>query len=404
MPMSEQLLNVSFKELLPQEERLQVKQQRSKLQIGVPKETEMQEKRIALSPEGVHLLVGQGHDVAVETGAGEGARYSDKDYSEAGAEIIYNRKDIFAKHIILKIEPPSDDELKMMKTGQTLISALQVKTRSKKFFESLIKKNTTAIAVENITDAEGLLPIMRCMSEIAGNASIQIASELLSTSNNGKGYLFGGITGVPQTEVVIIGAGTVGTFAAKSALALGASVKVFDLSISRLKRLQQSIPTPVYTCVLQPKILEKALRRCDVAIGAMRGDAGRAPCVVTEEMVQKMKPKSVIIDVSIDQGGCFETSDVTTLDKPTFEKFNVIHYGVPNLASAFARTASFALNNIFSPILLTVSEEGGIEEALKYHPELRTGMYMHNGVLTSKALGEWFGLPYSHGDLFFGDI
>ena len=399
-----ELLHVSFKELLPQEERLAIKQKKGKLQIGVPKETEMQEMRVALTPEGVHLLVSHGHDVAIETGAGLGARYSDKDYSEAGAEIIYDRKELFSKHIILKIEPPSDSELKLLKTDQTLISALQVKTRSKEFFKELIGKKTTAIAIESITDAEGQLPIMRCMSEIAGSASIQIASTLLSSSNNGKGYLLGGITGVPQTEVVIIGAGTVGTFAAKTAMALGASVKVFDLSLTRLKRLQQSVITPVYTCVLQPKILEKALRRCDVAIGAIRGEGGRTPIIVTEEMVQKMKPRSVIIDISIDQGGCFETSEVTTLDNPTIEKYNVIHYGVPNIPSTVARTASFALNNIFSPIFLAISDEGGVENALRYHPELRTGMYMHKGVLTSKALGEWFGLPYSEGDLFFGDL
>jgi alanine dehydrogenase len=397
------LLKVTFTDLLPQEEKLAVKHRKGKLQIGVPNETVMQEKRIGLSPEGVHLLTSNGHEVAVETGAGLGARYTDKDYSEAGAEIVYDAQDIFSKNIVLKIEPPSEEELAMMKTGQTLLSALQVKTRSKEYFQALMNKKTTAIAVENITDEEGMLPIMRCMSEIAGSASILLAAELL-TGVNGKGYLFGEITGVPQTEVVIVGAGTVGTYAAKSALALGANVKVFDTSLSRLKRMQQYLKSSVYTCVLQPKLLEKALRRCDVAIGAIRPSSGRTPCVVSEEMVQKMKPKSVIIDISIDHGGCFETSEITSLSKPTFEKYNVIHYCVPNIASRFARTASFALSNVFAPVLLAISEEGGIEEALRYHPEIRTGLYMHKGVLVSKALGEWFDLPYSHRDLFFGDL
>lgn len=397
------LLKVTFTDLLPQEEKLAVKQKKGKLQIGVPNETVMQEKRIGLSPEGVHLLTSHGHEVAIETGAGLAARYSDKDYSEAGAEIVYNAKDIFNKDIVLKIEPPSDEELAMMKTGQTLLSALQVKTRSQSYFQALMDKKTTAIAVENITDEEGMLPIMRCMSEIAGSAAVLIGAELL-TGDKGKGYLFGGITGVPQTEVVIIGAGTVGTYAAKSALALGANVKVFDTSLSRLKRMQQYLKSPVYTCILQPKLLEKALMRCDVAIGALRATSGRTPCVVSEEMVQKMKAMSVIIDVSIDHGGCFETSEVTSLKKPTFEKYDVVHYCVPNIASRFARTASFSLSNIFAPILLAISDEGGIEQALRYHPEIRTGLYLHKGVLASKALGEWFDLPYSHRDLFFGDL
>ena len=397
-----ELLKVSFTEFLPLEERLEVASKKSKLQIGVPMETMMQEKRIPLTPDGVHLLTSNGHEVSIETGAGEGARYTDKDYSDAGAEICYDRKEIFRKPIVLKIEPPSPEELKMMKSGQTLISALQVKTRSQEYFKTLMDKNSTAIGVEKITDEDGTLPIMRCMGEIAGNASIQIASELLTTQN-GKGYLFGGITGVPQTEVVIIGAGTVGTFASRAALALGANVKVFDTSLTRLKRLKQDLTAPLYTCVLQPKILEKALRRCDVAIGAIRAGGGRTPCVVTEEMVQKMKPKSVVIDISIDHGGCFETSEITSIKNPTFEKYNVIHYCVPNIASRVARTASFALSNIFAPLLLTISENGGIEETLKQHPEIRTGLYMHKGILTSKALGEWFDLPYSHRDLFFKD-
>ncbi|MCT4622052.1 MAG: alanine dehydrogenase [Schleiferiaceae bacterium] len=401
--MNEELLKVSFTELLPQEERIEVQRKKQKLQIGVPKETFMQEKRIGLSPEGVHLLTSNGHEVVIESGAGLGARYTDKDYSDAGAQIAYSTKEVFEKQIILKIEPPSDEELEMMKMGQTLISALQVKTRSQAYFKSLMSKKATAIAVENITDDEGMLPIMRCMSEIAGSASVQLGAELL-TGENGKGYLFGGITGVPQTEVVIIGAGTVGTYAAKSAIALGANVKVFDTSLSRLKRMQQYLKSPVYTCVLQPKLLEKALRRCDVAIGAIRSTSGRTPCVVTEEMVQKMKAKSVVIDISIDHGGCFETSEITSLSNPTFEKYNVIHYCVPNIASRFARTASFALSNIFAPLLLTISDEGGIEETLRYHPEIRTGLYMHKGVLASPALGEWFDLPYSHPDLFFGNI
>lgn len=362
----------------------------------------MQENRVALTPEGVHLLVSNGHEVLVETKAGEGAHYTDNDYSEAGASIAYSAKEVFECNVVLKVEPPSMDELDLMKQKQTLISALQLKTCTKEFFQKLMSKRVTAISYENIRDSEGQIPIVRCMSEIAGNASILIAAEYLSNVNDGKGYIMGGVTGVPPTEVVIIGAGTVGTFAARTATGMGANVKVFDRSLSRLKRLQDSIQVPVYTCVIQPKILEKALRRCDVAIGAMRSEGGRTPCVVTEDMVSKMKPRSVIVDVSIDQGGCFESSELTSHEKPIVVKHDVIHYGVPNIASRVSRTASFSLSNIFSQILITFGEEGGIEDVLRYRKDVRAGMYLYNGVLTNKAIGEWFDLPFSDSDLLFG--
>ncbi|NVK26748.1 MAG: alanine dehydrogenase [Flavobacteriia bacterium] len=392
----------SSAQLVPQEERLAVGRKKGKLQIGVPRETCMQENRVALTPEGVHLLVSNGHEVLVETKAGEGAHYSDNDFSEAGAQIAYSAKEVFECNVVLKVEPPSMEELDMMKQKQTLISALQLKTCTKEFFQKLMSKRVTAISYENIRDSEGQIPIVRCMSEIAGNASILIAAEYLSNVNNGKGYIMGGVTGVPPTEVVIIGAGTVGTYAARTATGMGANVKVFDRSLSRLKRLQDSIQVPVYTCVIQPKILEKALRRCDVAIGAMRSEGGRTPCVVTEDMVTKMKPRSVIVDVSIDQGGCFETSELTSHEKPIVVKHDVIHYGVPNIASRVSRTASFSLSNIFSQILITFGEEGGIEDVLRYRKDVRAGMYLYNGVLTNKAIGEWFDLPFSDSDLLFG--
>lgn len=357
---------------------------------------------MALTPEGVHLLVGNGHEVVVETKAGEGARYSDHDFSEAGAKIAYTAQEVFECDIVLKVEPPSMVELDMMKRKQTLISALQLKTCTDEYFKKLMSKRVTAISYENIRDEDGQIPIVRCMSEIAGNASILIAAEYLSNVNNGKGYIMGGVTGVPPTDVVIIGAGTVGTYAARTALGMGAAVKVFDKSLSRLKRLQAEMPFPVYTCVIQPKILEKALRRCDVAIGAIRSEGGRTPCLVTEEMVENMKEGSVIVDVSIDQGGCFETSELTSHEKPTVTKYGVIHYGVPNIASRVSRTASFSLSNIFSQLLLTFGEEGGVEDSVRFRKEIRSGMYIYNGVLVNKAIGEWFNLPYSDGDLLFG--
>lgn len=391
----------SSTQLVTQEERLAVGRKKGRLQIGVPRETCMQENRVALTPEGVHLLVSNGHDVVVETKAGEGARYSDVDFSEAGAKIAYSPNEVFECNVVLKVEPPSMDELDMMKQGQLLISALQLKTCTKAFFQKLMKKKVTAISYENIRDEDNQIPIVRCMSEIAGHASILIASEYLSNVNNGKGYVMGGVTGVPPTDVVIIGAGTVGTYAARTAMGMGASVKVFDKSLSRLKRLKADVPFPVFTCVIQPKILEKALRRCDVAIGAIRSEGGRTPSVVSEDMVRKMKPRSVIVDVSIDQGGCFETSEITSHDEPIIMKHDVIHYGVPNIASRVSRTASFALSNIFSQMLLTFGNEGGVEDVLRFRKEIRSGMYLYNGVLTNQAIGEWFDLPYSDSNLLF---
>lgn len=387
---------------MPQEEVLEVQKSRQQLQIGIPRETCLQEKRMPLTPDAVQLLCEHGHELIVEADAGQDANYSDTDYSEAGAKIVYSAKEVFEADMIIKVEPPSEKEIEYMKKGQTLISALQLKTRSKEYFKSLMKKGVTALSFENIEDEDGIIPVVRSMSEIAGNTSILIAAEYLSNANNGKGFMLGGVSGVPPTEVVIIGAGTVGTFAARTALGLGASVKVFDRSISKLRRLQAQLNNmPIYTCVIQPKILEKALMRCDVAIGAIRSDTGRTPCVVTEDMVRNMKAGSVIVDVSIDQGGCFETSDLTSHDKPVFKKSDIIHYCVPNIASRVSRTASFSLSNVLAPVLLSIGEAGGIDEMLHLHKHVRKGLYLYKGNLTRKGIGEWFDLPYAEGDLLF---
>ena len=402
MSSSSGFLSFSKSELLPQEEVLEVKTPKSELQIGIPKEIFMQEKRIGLTPDAVHVLVSNGHQVVIETGAGEGANYSDQDFSEAGARIVYSPKDVYECNIILKIEPPSLEEIDMMKSKQTLISALQLKTQKKAYFRKLMDKKITALSFENIEDEDGIVPVVRSMSEIAGNTSVLVAAEYLSNANDGKGFMLGGVSGVPPTEVVIIGAGTVGVFAARTALGLGANVKVFDKSLSRLRRLQNMINNmPIYTCVMQPKILEKSLMRCDVAIGAVRADIGPTPCVVTDDMVSKMKPGSVIVDVSIDQGGCFETSELTNHDKPTFKKYDVIHYCVPNIASRVSRTASFSLSNIMAPIILSIGDQGGVEEILAKNKAVRKGLYVCKGTLVNSAIGDWFDLPYTEAHLLF---
>ena len=380
--------------LQTQEEKLEVGKKKGKLYIGIPKENSFQENRVALVPTSVAFLCNNGHKVVIETGAGKACKYSDTDYSEAGAEISDGVQEVYKADIVLKIEPPTLKEVELMQHKQTLISALQLTVQPKDLIKKLMAKRITAIAWDYVKDLEGILPIVRCMGEIAGNTSILIAAEYLSNANNGMGQMLGGMSGVAPSEVVILGAGTVGEFAARSALGLGAHVKVFDNSTYRLRRMQNSIGRRLYTSTLQPEVLKQALKTADVVIGAIRAVEGRTPCVVTEEMVESMKDGSVIVDVSIDQGGCFDTSEVTSHDQPTYTKYGVIHYCVPNIASRVSRTASTALSNIFAPILIDTGEEGGIGNMIKKYPGVRSGVYIYNGALTNQYMGEVFGIPY----------
>ena len=385
--------------LLPKEEMLEIAPKKGKLFIGIPKETFFQERRVALVPEAVQILVLNGHRVKIESKSGEMANYSDRDYSEAGAEICHDPNEIFQCDIIFKVGPPSEDEVDMMKGNQTLVSALQISIQAKAILQKLMTKKITAIAWDFIRDEEGVFPIVRAMSEIAGTTSIIVAGELLSCYNTGKGIMLGGITGVRPTEVVVIGAGTVGDYAIRAAQGLGASVKVFDNSMSRLRRLQNNSTTRLYTSVIQPKSLAKAIQNADVVIGALRAPLGRTPCVVSEEMIESMQTGSVLVDVSIDQGGCFETSRVTNHNEPTFVKHGVIHYCVPNIASRVSRTASLVLSNIFSPILLEMGEKGGCKELIKSDEGFRSGVYIYKGALTSEVLGKVFNLKYKNIEL-----
>jgi len=381
-------------QLLPQEETLEITKQKGELYIGLPKETHFQEKRICLTPDAIAAIVANDHRVLVEKGAGEKAGFSDSDYSESGAELTDDKNKVFGCPIILKVEPPSLDEIELINPKTILITALQLKTRDKIYFEALAKKKITALAFEFIKDEAHSYPAVKALSEIAGTASVLIASELMANNELSNGMLFGNISGVPPAEVVVIGAGTVGEYATRSALGLGANVKVFDTSITRLRNLQVKVGRPLYTSTLQPKYLMKALRRCDVAIGALKG-TNRAPVVVTEDMVGKMKNGAVIIDVSIDMGGCFETTEITSHDQPTKIKHGVIHYGVPNIPARYPKTASISISNIFTPYLLNMAESGGLENAIRFDSGLKNGLYFYRGILTNKAVADWFGLPYS---------
>ncbi len=384
---------------VPQEERLLVGAKKQSMGFGVPKESIWNENRIPLTPEGVDMLVSRGHRVVVQAGAGEAARYSDTAYSEAGAHIVPSASEAFASEFIVKVQPPTLEELSWMRPGATLFSALQPHAIPKEYLPALLLKNCTALSYEELRDEHGQTPYVRSMGEIAGSTAIVLAADYLSTTMNGRGFVMGGVTGVPPTEVVILGAGIVGTVAARVARGMGAHVKVFDSSLTRLQRLQNQLGQGVFTVAMQPRVLQGALEKCDVVIGALRSVNGRTPCVVSSAMVARMKPGSIIVDVSIDQGGCFETSEITTWQSPVFERFGVLHIGIPNMAARTARTASFALNTITAPLLDFVAVAGGVEEAAKNNPGIRAGIYSLNGTLTHKSLGDRFDLPYTDTDL-----
>jgi alanine dehydrogenase len=378
-----------------QEEVLDIPHRAKPLLIGIPKEIAFQENRIGLIPDAVGVLVANGHEVMVESGAGAGSRYTDHDYAESGARIVFEKEEVYKCPILVKTAPPVEADLPYLQMHQIIISPLHLSALKKELVEKLMAKKITALAIENIKDENQNYPILRSMGEIAGSAVMLIAGQYLSNFNQGKGILLGGISGVPPTKVVIIGADIVGEFATRNALALGASVKVFDNNVSRLQRLQNNLGQRVWTSVLEPKILAKQLKSCEVAVGALRNEIGRAPIVVTEEMVAAMRPGSIIIDVAIDRGGCFETSELTNHEHPVITKHNVIHYGVPNIPSGFARTASQAISNVLMPLLIQVGDMGGLEEIIWQQAHLREGIYLYKGALTDFYISEKFQLKYT---------
>jgi alanine dehydrogenase len=377
------------------EETLDIKPQGEKLFIGIPREVAFQENRIALTPDAVGVLVANGNHVQVEHKAGEGSNYTDQDYAEAGAKIVYDKAEIYKAPILVKSAPPVEEDLPFLQMNQTIISPIHLSALKKHHIEVMMSKRITALRFENFKDDSGTYPIVRSMSEIAGSAVMLIAGQYLSSFNKGKGVLLGGISGIPPTKVVIVGAGIVGEFATRNALALGASVKVFDNNVTRLKQLQNNLGQRIWTSVLEPKILSKQLKTCEVAVGALSNEYGRAPVVVSEEMVAAMRPGSIIIDVAIDRGGCFETSELTSHENPTFLKHGVIHYCVPNIPSGFARTASQAISNILMPLILEISDEGGLEEMVWHNFNLREGIYLFKGSLTDIYISQKFDLKFT---------
>jgi alanine dehydrogenase len=385
--------------LMPKEEMLEVQRQKARLTIGIPREIAFQERRVGLVPEAVNLLVQNGHEILIETNAGAGARFHDHEYSEAGAQVVYSDKEIYKADLILKVAPPTEEEIEMLAEKQVIFSAMHQSNRDVNYFRSLIRKKVTAFAHENIQDQFGSFPVRRTISEIVGNASIMLAARYLSDPEYGKGNMLGGFSGISPTEVVIIGAGTVAENAARVALGMGATVKVFDDSIYRLRRLQVNIQNRIFTSIIQPKVLQNALITADIVIGAIHSVQGHTPVIITEDMVKKMKPGAVIIDVSIDQGGCVETSRITTHQNPVFKKYDVIHYCVPNIASQVPHTASYALSNFFTPVMLRIGEEGGVDNLIRRDRGICKGVYIFKGILTRQSIGDTFNLPFQDIDL-----
>lgn len=369
--------------------------------IGVPKEVELQENRIALTPDAVAILVSNGHEVYLEAGAGQLSQFPDREYSEAGAQIVYSSREVYVNaNIILKVSPPTIEEVGLMGMGSTLISALQMSRLNKEYIEALLERKITAVAFEFLQDEVGGLPIVRAMSEIAGSTTMLIAAEYLNSNNNGRGIIMGGITGVPPTKVVILGAGTVGEYAARTAMGLGAEVKVFDNELYKLRRIKMELGHHLFTSTFDLTNLTDALKRADVVVGALRHEEDVATYMVSEEMVSLMKPNSIIVDVSIDQGGCFETSELTSHASPVFKKYDIIHYCVPNIPSRVAHTASMALSNILTPVLLQASRMGGIEEILFEKGWFMKGVYTYKGHLTTKHISRRLGMRHKDLNLF----
>lgn len=381
-----------------QPETLDVDRRRPVPSIGIPREGDG-EYRISLIPSTVKTLCAQGHRIVIEENAGYRAGFSNQDYSEAGAIISQSKENVFRCEVIIKSAPPTLEEIALFHPQQLLIAPLYLPKIDQDYLEAIRNKKVIAIAMEYFTDSDGTFPIVRIMSEIAGMASIVIASQLLSNIHNGMGVLLGSVSGVPPSKVVVLGAGIVAEYAIRTSLGMGAEVRVFDNNISKLMRLQDIMGRKLYTSAIDPVILEAELSQADILIGAIHSRSGRAPMIVTQEMVMNMKKGAVIVDVSIDQGGCVETSRMTTHDQPTFEEYGVIHYGVPNIASLFSRTSSQAISHVLLPILQKANAAGSLESLLYINKGMRNGVYCYRGCVTNKYLAEKFDLPFTDIDL-----
>lgn len=386
--------------LYPEESLLREIQRQVHLTIGLPCENPVAETRLALTPEGVSIVVEEGHTVVVERGAGLPMSYTDLQYSEAGAVIVESRAEVFASDVILKISPPTNDDLLLMKPGRSIFSMLQLSNFSADTLKLMASKKLNAIAYELIKDEQKAFPVINTLAELEGASAIAVASELMSNASGGKGVLLGGVAGISPSEVVILGAGLAGSVAARTALALGATVKIFDHDINKLRKIQHYLGQQVFTSVIHPAVLFKALASADAVIGNLRYINGCERFMVSEELVKTMKQGAVIVDLSVDQGGCFETSECRLLADPVYDRYGILHYCIPNISARVGRTSSMALSNIFAPMLIKIGNSGSVKLAVSESSGFRNGVYMYGGILVNRLIADYFGLPSNEIGLF----
>jgi alanine dehydrogenase len=361
--------------------------------IGIPKEIKEGENRVALTPAGAHALVRAGHTVLVEENAGQASGLSDDEYVRESAQIVSSNKEIFSSaDLVVKVKEPLPVEWPLLREGQILFTYLHLAS-SEVLTRALLERRIIAVAYETVQDKYGRLPLLVPMSEIAGRMSVQVAAQYLESNYNGRGILLSGVPGVPAAEVVILGCGIVGLNAAKIAVGLGAHVTVFDVSHDRLKYIDDIMSGRVTTVYSTSYAIKAATVWADVLIGAVLVTGARAPLLVTHEMVSRMKPGAVIVDVSIDQGGCVETIRPTTHKEPVYLVHNVVHYAVPNIPATVPRTSTYALTNATLPHIEEIASKG-IRKAVSDNPLLSSGINCAGGVVTHQAVAESFQMKW----------
>ena len=364
------------------------------MDIGIPRETRPREHRVALAPSGARTLVQKGHRVWVESDAGLAAGHPNPDYETAGAQIAYSRHEVLARGgLVATVFAPEPAEYDLLQSKQVVFGFWGLPAARPEDFRALAQTEATAVGIEAIEDEAGHAPIRTSMSEIAGSLAVVLGSGLLLNEFGGKGILLGGVPGVPPASFVVLGAGVLGRAAARAALGLGAQVTLLDVSVAHLRDATRHLPSAVTTMLATQPNIEKALGFADLVLGAVAVREQRAPVLVTREMLRLMKPRTVVVDLAIDMGGCFETSRPTSLVSPTYEVDGILHMCVPNLPSVAARTATQALTNATLPYLIAVAEDG-IDAALRAHPDLARGTYLYRGRCTSEALAHAFGVEW----------
>ena len=361
--------------------------------VGVPKEIKTHEYRVGLVPGSVRELVHHGHSVLVQTGAGLGAGHADQAYVDAGAEILANASAVFAKSdLIVKVKEPQPQEIALLKAGQTLFTYLHLAPDAQQA-QGLLKGKVTAIAYETVTDAKGRLPLLAPMSEVAGRMAVQAGAHHLEKEQGGAGILLGGVPGVAPANVVVLGGGVVGSNAARMAIGLGARVTLLDRSLARLAELEDHFGASLTTIYATLDAVERHVVAADLVIGAVLLPGGAAPRLITRDMIGRMRPGSVLVDVAIDQGGCAETSRPTTHAEPTYVVDGVVHYCVANMPGAVARSSAQALNNATLPFVLALADLG-VKQALRQDAHLLAGLNVYDGMLTHEAVAKALGMAY----------